>query len=94
MVGLCLAGEGEGWMVGLCLAGEGEGWMVGLCLAGEGEGWIRQKERRGRDTMVGFLFTKFRLRFFANRWRMCSISYYFRNSSVSINNVTNCKLRY
>jgi hypothetical protein len=40
MVGLCLAGEGEGWMVGLCLAGEGEGWMVGLCLAGEGEGWM------------------------------------------------------
>jgi hypothetical protein len=27
--------------------------------------------------------------FYANRWRMCSISYYFRNSSASINNVTN-----
>ena len=27
--------------------------------------------------------------FYANRWRMCSISYYFRNSSVSINSVTN-----
>jgi hypothetical protein len=26
---------------------------------------------------------------YANRWRMCSISYYFRNSSASINNVTN-----
>ena len=26
--------------------------------------------------------------FYANRWRMCSISYYFRNSSASINNVT------
>ena len=29
------------------------------------------------------------LRFCVNRWRMCSISYYFRNSSASINNVTN-----
>ena len=27
--------------------------------------------------------------FYANRWRMCSISYYFRNSSASINSVTN-----
>jgi hypothetical protein len=27
--------------------------------------------------------------FYANRWRMCSISYYFRNSSASINDVTN-----
>jgi hypothetical protein len=27
--------------------------------------------------------------FYANRWRMCSISHYFRNSSASINNVTN-----
>ena len=27
--------------------------------------------------------------FNANRWRMCSISYYFRNSSAKINNVTN-----
>jgi hypothetical protein len=27
--------------------------------------------------------------FYANRWRTCSISYYFRNSSASINNVTN-----
>jgi hypothetical protein len=27
--------------------------------------------------------------FYANRWRMCSIGYYFRNSSASINNVTN-----
>jgi hypothetical protein len=27
--------------------------------------------------------------FYANRRRMCSISYYFRNSSASINNVTN-----
>ena len=27
--------------------------------------------------------------FYPNRWRMCSISYYFRNSSASINNVTN-----
>jgi len=26
---------------------------------------------------------------FANRWRMRSISYYFRNSSASINNVSN-----
>ena len=26
---------------------------------------------------------------YANRWRMCSISSYFRNSSASINNVTN-----
>ena len=26
--------------------------------------------------------------FYTNRWRMCSISYYFRNSSASINNVT------
>jgi hypothetical protein len=25
--------------------------------------------------------------FYANRWRMCSISYYFRNSSASINNL-------
>ena len=30
--------------------------------------------------------------FYANRWRMCSISYYFRNSSASINNVTNVNL--
>ena len=27
--------------------------------------------------------------FYANKWRMCSISSYFRNSSASINNVTN-----
>ena len=27
--------------------------------------------------------------FYANRWRMYSISYYFRNSSANINNVTN-----
>ena len=27
--------------------------------------------------------------FYANRWRMCSISYYFRNSSASINDVIN-----
>ena len=33
---------------------------------------------------IGFTYD-----FYANRWRMCSISYYFRNSSVSINNVTN-----
>ena len=33
---------------------------------------------------MGFTFD-----FYANRWRMCSISYYFRNSSASINNVTN-----
>jgi predicted transcriptional regulator YheO len=29
------------------------------------------------------------LRFFANRWRMRSISYYIRNTSESINNVIN-----
>ena len=29
------------------------------------------------------------LRFYANRWHMCSISYYFRNFSASINSVTN-----
>jgi hypothetical protein len=27
--------------------------------------------------------------FYANRWRIYSISYYFQNSSASINNVTN-----
>ena len=27
--------------------------------------------------------------FYANRWRMCSINYSFRNSSASINNVPN-----
>ena len=39
------------------------------------------------------MFTKiqmgFTYDFYANRWRMCSISYYFRNSAASINNVTN-----
>ena len=36
-----------------------------------------------------FLLMGFTYDFYANRWRMCSISYYFRNSSASINNVTN-----
>jgi hypothetical protein len=39
---------------------------------------------RFADWTMGFTYD-----FYANRWRMCSISYYFRNSSASINNVTN-----
>ena len=34
--------------------------------------------------VIGFTYD-----FYAIRWRMRSISYYFRNSSASINNVTN-----
>jgi uncharacterized ion transporter superfamily protein YfcC len=49
-----------------------------------------------KDKITVFIFPSmscqsmgFTYDFYANRWRMCSISYYFRNSSVSINNVTN-----
>jgi hypothetical protein len=42
------------------------------------------KRGRTHNLLMGFTYD-----FYANRWRMCSISYYFRNSSASINNVTN-----
>ena len=46
------------------------------------DGVLSTKEKN-KQTM-GFTYD-----IYANRWRMCSISYYFRNSSASINNVTN-----
>jgi hypothetical protein len=39
---------------------------------------------RFADWTMGFTYD-----FYANRWSVCSISYYFRNSSASINNLTN-----
>ena len=47
----------------------------------EGE---KRTHSRFADWTMGFTYD-----FYANRWRVCSISYYFRNSSASINNVTN-----